>query len=224
MKKLFLIDAAGNLALFGLVYYWLGLGEASALELIWTGVLALVIALLAGWLMALPFASSVAASFRRAPLMLLWLPFAGALGGLCWWLSGLGDPLTRVLASFLRIGVDPVRAASVLGWVACVASFLLFLGWAVPVAARLARVGWKADWRPPRLPVTYWFVAIAYVLVGLVLPCWLFFWTPRVTGPWAEVGSFAARAGLAFVIYVGCWLAFARYLNGQSLLPEEEMK
>ena len=66
MKKLFLIDAAGNLALLGLIYYWLGLGEASVFQLGVTAVLALVIALLAGWLIALPFATSPAESAKRS--------------------------------------------------------------------------------------------------------------------------------------------------------------
>lgn len=220
MKKLFLLDAAGHAALLGLGYYWLGLGEASVAQLVWTAVLGLGLALLAGWLVALPFNGSAAVSARRAPAMLPWLVFAGALASFCLFVASSGDGVTRALAAFLRIGVDPDKAATVMKWVAVVLAMLLMFGWALPVAGRIARAGLRTDWRPPRLPMTYWFVAIGYVLAGLLLPWWLFFWTPAMSGAYAELGSFVARTGLALVLYVGGWLGFARYLGGQTALPE----
>lgn len=210
MLKLFFLDAAANLALFGLIWYWLGIPVARTSQLAATAALALLIALLAAYLFALAFTREIKTAFTQTPRYLAWLAALALLAAVFLYLRSHAEDLGLSIGSWLtyqmRVPIAPERARLVYEWILLLATAIVFFCWLLPIAARPI-----AQWRSrPSFAPRYLFLVAAYVLLGLYLPWRLFFWTPELTSYSAQLLSAALRWSAAFTLYVACWLEFAR--------------
>ncbi len=225
MTRTFLIDAVGNLVLFALVFYWLGLPVASAGNLAWAAILGLMIIALAAYLVAFGFNRDSRAATGKVPVMLIWLLLVGlvlaALTPVWNWAPSIGNWLGSALTFGTRTPVKPEWVTTLYRWVVGLAGGLVVAGIFLPAAARAAEKGSSglSDWRPI-FSGGYLVTALIYAFAGLWLPWTLFWWIPAIASFEGQMTSFVLRVGLAFAIYVGAWLIFARYCRTQAVSPE----
>ena len=210
MLKLFLFDAAANLAVFGLIWYWLGLPVARTSQLAATAGLALLLAVLIAYLFAVAFTREIKGALVQIPRYLLWLSVLAFFALATLYLRAQFADFAFWLGSWFTFQLrTPVAAESVgklLDGLLAVLAALVFFCWLLPIAARPV-TQWRA--RPTFSPKYLALVAV-YVLLGLYLPWRLFFWTPEITSYAAQLISAGLRWSLAFAIYVAAWLEFAR--------------
>jgi hypothetical protein len=84
---------------------------------------------------------------------------------------------------------------------------ILWLG-ALAFLARRAVMMLRRD--APRIPLgKVLLCGVILAAVGLVGPWWLIRWVPALEGFGAQMASFLARFGLAYLLLLGCWLVFA---------------
>jgi hypothetical protein len=159
--------------------------------------------------------------WRRALRRTHWLAFVVfgflLLIAACLWFEPQMYSLSRWIASWItslvRQPVDPYLLAR---WIlkpqmAIIVVFVLFIA---PVAARVAE-GTGANWS--WWSWRYLATALAYAVVGLILPMRLFAWVPGVSGPAVELASFVLRTLIALMLGVAAWLWFAQYVRNQTL-------
>jgi len=219
VKTIFFIELFGVAFLVPLVYYWLGIGEASTAQLLWSLFVGMAAVALVAFLVGLAFTRDA----RRALARTHWLSFVVfaflLTVAVCLWFEPQMYSLSRWIASWLtnltRQPIDPYVLAR---WIlkpqaAIIAAFVLVIA---PLAARIA------EGSPARLTGFTWryaAVALAYAIVGLVLPIRIFQWIPGVTGPTAEIASFTLRTLAALSLAVAAWLWFAQYVRRHAI-PE----
>ncbi len=220
---IFLIDALGNLALFGLAYYWLGLPASSTGNLALSAAIAVTMLVLVAYLVALAFNRDPRAAVGRVPVMLIWLAIASlvvaAIIPVWGWAGPIGNWLASALTFSTRIPIQPSWITTAFETAVATIAGLILIGSLLPAAVRACTSGGLHDWRPV-LSLRYTGAAITYAIAGLWLPWTLFWWIPQVTSFEAQMASFVLRAGLAFAIYVSAWLIFAGYCRTQTLPPE----
>ncbi len=225
MIRVFLIDALGNLALFGLAYYWFGIPASSATNLALSAALLALILALAAYLVALAFNRDPVASTRRIPVMLIWLAVLAllfaALTPVWGWATPIGNWLGSALTFGTRTPVKPEWIATLFRLGVLLFGGLVLIAGLFPAAARAATTGTLRDWRPV-LSLGYIAGAFTYFFAGLWLPWTLFWWIPAVQSFEGQMASFLARAGLAFGIFVFAWLVFAAHIRQRTLSPERE--
>lgn len=218
MLKLFLFDAVANLAVFGLIWYWLGIPVAKTWQLAWTAALALLIAVFVAYLFAVAFTRGIRAAIPETPRYLLWLGATGLVAAIVLWLRAQSDELGLWIGSWLtyqmRVPIPPERVRGVIEWIVALSGAAVFFCWLLPIPARAV---WTWRGRPVFSPKYLLLVAL-YVLVGLYLPWRLFFWAPEISSYAGQLLSAAIRWSLAFVLYIACWLEFARR-SRQTLTP-----
>jgi hypothetical protein len=223
MRRLVAVQAAVNVALLWLGYYWLGLGEATAAALLWSAVVAFAIVVgtcwqygaALAWFRTEPKDAWRQAVYNLAPLVAFAVVAAAVYAALLWW-QGYSEKPAFTVASFLTLKLRvPVKPAGVLR--AC--NVVLWLVWWVvvpvallPGASAVAAGGWRGfrevasrvrQWR-------YWLQAPACMLGGFWLPWKLIAWAP-LSGSFAlEAASFTARALVAFTLLTCGWLLAAR--------------
>ena len=207
MMKVFFLELFGVAFLVPLVYYWLGIPEASTGQLLWSLVVGMASVAMVAFLIGLAFTRD----WKRALSRTHWLCFV-VFGFLLWvaaclWFEPQLHSLSRWLASLvtmvIRRPVDPYLFSRWLlrPQVLAMASFVLL---ASPVAAWVTagrRTRWGWSWR-------YAAHGFGYALVA---PMWLFSWVPAVAGPVLESVSFIIRTGLALALGVAAWLWFAQF-------------
>jgi hypothetical protein len=213
----------GNALLLWLSYYWLGIGESSALSVVWSALVAIAIACSTCWLHGAAFAyfappeRRLRLAFRAALLNLPALLLAAlAIAGIYLLLARLDEwsarPAFRI-ASYLTLTLrSPVKPASVLR-VFIVALWLV--KWIVvpalllPMVSGVASRGWPGfrdigarlrDW-------LYWVLAPVLSLLAFWVPFQLYAWVPR-TGSFAmEMISFLLRISAGYLLFVAGWMA-----------------
>ncbi|MDX2152031.1 MAG: hypothetical protein SFV54_14935 [Bryobacteraceae bacterium] len=194
-KILWLVQAVGNAALAGLVWVWLGLGDAQIWQLALTAVLGLFVVCAALWLhggtlasFRLGFAGWGRAA-RSLPWLVLWLVMVVAA---CWAVVRFGKTAGPWLA--------PVVV-------------LLFL----PPACALSTDGLrglfgKEGWRP----FSNWrFLVLAPVVAASAgfVGYQLIWWVPAVSGLTMQAVSVGLRFGLAYLIVVSAWVAILFFVG-----------
>jgi hypothetical protein len=221
MKRLWLIQAAGNALLFWCAFNWLGLRDARASQLAETAVFGLLILILWLWLQDGTFAYCADRSlglwgaFRRGGKTLAVFSAVVIVFALIFWLLGmLQGPLTTAgertaswLTFHLRKPIKPIT------WVKTYLAMLWVVRWIVlpiavlPIVAGAARNGARGMWR--KSSKVFGLQYLAALLIGFYLPSVLMSWVPKLTDTTAQVLSFAVRFGLAYVLIISAWLAVA---------------
>jgi hypothetical protein len=208
--QVFFVVMAGFSFLVPTVYYWLGIPEATAGQLIWS----LVVGIVAVGVVAFLLALGLLRDWRQALRRTHWVSFF-AFGfllwvALClWWepyLMELGRWMAAALTAMLRRPVEPDLFAR--GVSALTLIYVSFVALA-PMAAWLA-LGRRAAWG---MSLGYWGKGAAFVLVGLVAPFWIFAWVPGLTGTALEVASFTVRTLAALALAAGAWVWFAQVVR-----------
>lgn len=215
--KLFAIEFLGLAFLVPLVYYWLGIPEASTGQLLWS----LLVGVFAVAMLAFLIALALLRDWRKALLRTHWLCFF-VFGFLLWialclWfepqLYSLSRWLASLLTSVVRTPIDPYFFSR---WLLRPATLMIVSFLAIaPIAAWLA-AGQRTRWVRTKL---YWLQGLAYAALGLVAPVLIFTWVPGVTGTTAEIASFAARTAIALGLAVAAWIWFAQVVHREVLEP-----
>ena len=210
MKRLLILQLAGNAVLLWLAYVWLGVGESSIPRLLWSAILALAILAAFCWLHG-----DTLAWFRGGRIgqrVVVFLLAAIAVIVLYGLLSRFADTTAQwgfQLASYLTLKFrKPVKPATIqrifsVGW--WLVRWVLLPLVLLPIASGMAtrgrpEWGWKGRG---------WLLVPFLLLAGLWLPFVLLGWVPRVGGFWLQMVSFAIRFGLAYLLFVGAAVALA---------------
>jgi hypothetical protein len=234
MKRLVLLHVLGNAALIGIVYWWLGLGDANAGQLLLTVVMGLA-AILAGlWLHAGSFAwfrdnqpSKLAPAFRST---LRKLPaFAVAALGvllvylLIQWIESLLYPAATTFASWLtfhlRKPVRPLWMIRGLQGIFWALRWLILPAFVLPLLSAIAGHGWRGfrylkNSRMQTLPRYFWLKCAVLTLTAFYVPDLIIHWVPRVKGISMETFSFATRFLAAYFLLVASWLLLVFISSG----------
>jgi len=217
------LELAGNALLLWLAYYWLGIGEGTAGQLLWGAAVALAITAAACWMHGAAFAYFGPAKRRVRPALasalrniLPLLLAAAALVGVYFLLSQCAGwsarPAFRI-ASYLTMKLrKPVKPSSVLRWFQ-VAIWLM--DWMVvpvlvlPMMAGIAGRGWAGfrDFGARLRQWLYWIETPALALAAFWVPFRLYDWVPRTHSFGMEMTSFVLRIAAGYLLFVGAWLA-----------------
>lgn len=221
MRRLWLLQAAGNALLFWCAFTWLGIRDSKSWQLMETAVF--------GWLILVPWlwlqdgtfvycgdrSQDLWTAFRKSLRTLaIFSAVVVVFVALCWVLGKLDAPLTKAgerTASWLTFHLrKPVKPAT---WVRSYLAVLWGVRWIVlpalvlPVAAGTARNGVRGMWR--RGSKVFWLEYLMALGVGFYVPSVLMGWVPKLTGTTAQLTSFVFRFGFAYVLIVTAWLATA---------------
>jgi hypothetical protein len=221
MKRLWLIQAAGNALLFWLAFTWLGIRDSRNWQLAETATLGLLILAAWLWLQDGTFtycadrSQGLWAAFRKSlKTLAIFSAIVIVFVALCWALGKLDDPLTTLgqkTASWLTFHLrKPVKPAT---WVRSYLAVLWGVRWIalpallLPVAAGAACHGVRGMWRRTRK--LFWLEYLVALVVGFYVPTLLMSWVPRLIGTTAQVTSFVLRFGFAYALIITAWLAIA---------------
>jgi len=203
VKRVFGLHLAANAVLLALIYFWLGIRDARAWQVLLTLVLGTAIVASALWLHAATWHWMVARDWRVPRVTFVKFAVGFAIFVVVWWLLSLipvsrGALWTASLATLKsRKPVTPESIERIFQAV------LWLVRWfALPIL--LFR-----QWRNFR----FWGLLAAVLLLSVYLPERLVHWTPGFKNTAAEVVSVLLRWGLAYGLAVAGWLAvlwFAR--------------
>jgi hypothetical protein len=231
LRTLAILHLVVNALLLWLGYSWLGIGETRAATLIWSFLVALLIASLACWTYGAAFAffriedrPGVWRAWRTAlrnlaPLGLAMLCLAVIYVLLQRWADYSPDPAARV-ASYLTLHLrKPVRPASVLR---IFSAGLWLVRWVVlpvlwlPLVPAIAEKGWAGFrvWGSPGRRWIFWLQAPLLLLGALWLPFKLLDWVPHLSSFSAQMASFSARFLAAYLLFIACGLLLAFVTSG----------
>jgi hypothetical protein len=231
LRGLALVHVLANVVVLWLGYYWLGIGETRAATLVWSGLIAVVVAGLGCWTYGASLAffdgeanRRVSAAWKSALRNLLPLAVAAAIVCAIYYLLSIWDdysshPASQV-ASYLTLKLrKPVRPSSVLrvfrvvlGLVRWVVLPVLLL----PMISAISSRGWGGFRRVGSLARTwlYWIQAPLLLLCAVWAPLEILTWVPRVHGFGLEAASFTVRAFVAYLLFVVAWLVLAFVTSG----------
>jgi hypothetical protein len=221
MKRLWLIQAAGNALLFWCAFTWLGIRDSRTSQLAETAVFGILILVPWLWLQDGTMvycgdrSQGLWGAFRKsAKTLALFAAVVIAFIVLFWALGRLEGPLTTAgqrTASWLTFHLrKPIKPAT---WEKSYLAVLWSVRWIVlpalmlPIAAGAACQGARGMWR--RGTRVFWLEYLIALAVGLYVPTLLMTWTPKLIGTTAQVLSFVARFGLAYSLIISGWLALA---------------
>lgn len=218
-----LLQLICNAILLWLVYYWLGIGEGTAGDLLWSALVALAIAGAACWLHGAAFdyfgesrrklLPAMRRTVRNVPALLAAMV---ALTGVYLLLSVIGGwsprPAFRI-ASYLTLELrKPVRPSTVELWFTVA---LWLVKWmavpvlALPMLAGIASHGWAGfrefGWRARRW--WYWLATPVLATLALWVPFKLYDWVPRTASFGMEMTSFVLRIAAGYLLFLAAWLA-----------------
>ena len=219
MKRLWLIQAAGNALLFWCAFTWLGIHDSNTWQLVETAVVGLLILLPWLWLQvgALAYCGDRSRglwpAFRGSlKTLALFSAIAMAFVLLAWALGKLDGPLAQAgqrTASWLTFHLrKPIKPTT---WARAFQAALWGVRWillpvlVLPIAAGAARNGARGMWRAGRK--VFWLQYLMALLAGFYLPVLLLHWVPKLDGTTAQVLSFTLRLVIAYALMVTAWLA-----------------
>jgi len=217
-----LLQIFGNALLMWLLYYWLGIGEANAGQLLWSALVALLIAAAACCLHGAAFEYFRESPRRLRPAfgvtlrhLLPMLAAVIAIGVVYLFIFQIADWCSKpafTIASYLTQKLrTPIKPASLLkGFLAVlwVVRWIVLPVLLLPMVAGIASRGWSGfgafgararSWR-------YWIEALALTLLALWIPFRLVGWVPHANSFSMEMISFLARATAGYLLFVGAWL------------------
>jgi hypothetical protein len=225
LALLFVLHLFGNALLLWLGYYWLGIGESSALQLAWGAFVILVFICSALWLHGTalslfnsPRESNLPSAARStlhhlAPLFVIAICAGAIYALLAWWHNSFGHQ-AFVIASYATMKLrKPIRPASVLR---AVHVLIWILRWLVvpviffPLAAAAAKHGWRgfttnffrrSKW------ILYAAAVCLLLLCAISLPLKLVGWVPEIPRFLLQMASFLARIGVGYLLFVAALLS-----------------
>ena len=221
MRRLWLIQAAGNALLFWCAFTWLGIRDSKSLQLIETAVFGLAIVIPWLWLQEGTLAycgdrtQGLWPAFRRSVKTLALFTLIVVIFGLLFWALGqlipslttAGERTASWLTFHLRKPIKPATLVKIylavlwgVRWIVLPAIFL-------PMAAGAALNGARGMWRGGGR--VFWLQYLVALLVGMYVPGWLIHWVPKLTGTVPQVVSFLARFGIAYAVLTTAWLMAA---------------
>jgi hypothetical protein len=226
VRGLAILHAVMSALVLWLGYYWLGIGETRAATLLWSGLIAVLVAALACWTYGASLAffdagqnGRVSAAWKAALRNLLPLAVAAAAVAFIYYLLSIWDDYSShpafQIGSYLTLKLrKPVRPASVLrvfrvllGLVQWVALPVLLL----PMIAAISAHGWRGFQSAGALARKglYWIQTPLLLLCSLWAPLEILGWIPRVHSFGLEAASFTVRALVAYLLFVAAWLMLA---------------
>lgn len=200
MKRVFLLHLVGNAVLIGLLYVWLGIRDARALQILATVVLGAV--LLAGtlYLHAGTWHWMRAHDWRVPPRTLARFAVGILIFTVIGWLLSL-IPVDRaglwtasLLTFKIRKPFNPDTVSRIFRTILWIVKWFI-----VPVFL-------FGEWRRPK----FWVVCAGVLLVGWYVPQRLVYWTPDFKTTTAEVISVVLRWSMAYVLATAAWLFLLR--------------
>ncbi|MGA2773783.1 MAG: hypothetical protein ABSG26_23540 [Bryobacteraceae bacterium] len=229
--RLFAIHIVGNALVLGLAYYWLGIGESSAVTLVWSAALALIILSMACCLHGgtLVFfradqPRSLSAAFRTvlrhmAPFLAAVILIAAVYWLLAQWAAYSATPALRIAAWCTLKLRKPIKPATVLrafDLVLALVRWMVIPVFVLPMFSGIAAHGWRgaAEFGRHRRSRFYWFAAPLLLLCALALPWHLVAWVPRVGSFTLEMLSFMARAAISYLLFITAWTFLASLTSG----------
>lgn len=229
MKRLWLIQAAGNAFLFWCAFAWLGIRDSRTSQLMETVVFGLLILVPWLWMQDATFAycgdrsQSLWEAFRKgARTLAVFSAVVIAFVVIVWALGKLQGPVATAgqrTASWLTFHLrKPIKPDS---WARGYLAVLWGVRWIVvpvlilPIAAGAALQGARGMWRRSRriLGVQY----IVALVIGFWVPGLLIHWVPNLTETAAQVVSFVMRIAVAYLLMITMWLAVAFFSAGQKV-------
>jgi hypothetical protein len=230
-KKLLALHLGGNAILLGGAYGWLWIAEATVVEVVWSGLLALGIVFAAVWLHGVALAAfhgesalPLGATLRRVHRLLPWALLAAAVACAGAWLGQFEGRVTAWLASvftlWLRTPVSPRQVA----WVypallrGCCLVALLCLA---PLASQAAGGGRLRQALGVMGRPRYWITCAVLVFAGLYVPGRLVGWVVEWESLAARLASVAVRFAVAYALAVTAWLALAAAIARLAARPAE---
>ena len=226
LSVLAILHLVAHALLLSLGYYWLGIGESRGSTLLWSAAVALAAIALACSAYGASFAYFHAgesqrplAAWRTAlrhlfPLSVLAITTAILYALLAIWSAYSSTPAATV-ASYLTLTLrKPVHPSAILR---VFDTALWLIRWVVlpalllPIVSNAARQGWRGlrGLGAATRKWWYWIQAPLLLLCAVGLPLKLLGWVPHVNGFGMEAASFVLRAGVAYLLFVGAWLALA---------------
>jgi hypothetical protein len=223
LRKLFLLHFVANGLLLWLGYEWLGVGESTGPRLALSAFYAL--ALLAGacWLHGAAFAffrlgsgtkAAVHAALRNlVPLVVAAILVLGLYSLVAWAADASGQPAFKLaswLTLHLRSAVKPTAIARVFNALFWILRWVVLPVGLLPMASGISSLGWRgfgeitwrAGWR-------YWVAVPVLLVMGFILPFATIGFVPGITGFALELISFAIRALIAYLLFLGSVFALA---------------
>jgi len=207
---------AGNAALVGAAYAWLGIAEANWAAVLGSAGLALLVIVAGLWLHAAALAAfhgvGPGLALRRLPKVLPWAIVAAAVVMAGVWLAGYAPKVSAWLASWLTLRFRAAVSPRQVDWIypgllraVCAVAVLAL----VPLASEAAGgFGLRAGLRVAARP-RYWVACAVLVFAGLYVPGKLVGWVPAFESLAARAASVVVRFGLAYVLAVTAWLTLA---------------
>ena len=233
-KKIWALHLVANAAVVEGAYLWLGIGDASALQLAATVLFGVLLVAFTVWLHGIVFAHfgepelPLSRSFRTAWRHLLPLAavavVAVALYWLLEWLLGRAYSPAANTASWLTLHLHrPIRPAlilSIITWKVRVLEWWVVPVLLLPLVAGIAGDGWRGVARARFACLrtwTFWIGCPVLLLLAFYVPWRLIGWVPYQGGLGLEMTSFVFRWLIAWLLFVTAWFAVVALACGRQL-------
>jgi hypothetical protein len=231
MRRLYLLHFFGNAALAVLIYEWLGIPDAKALDLAATFVLGLSILFFALWLQSGSLVwfrdqqpAELKPSFQSALRKLPAFAVAVLLTLILYWLINWLETITYSPATHfaswltlkLRVPVPPARMYEGVQAGIWAVRWLIAPAYVLPFLSAAAAHGWLAFRGTGHRdsPRYYWLKCVALTLVIVYIPALLIHWTPELKTIPMETASLAIRFLAAYLIFEAAWVALMFLSSG----------
>ncbi len=239
-KRLWLLHFLVNAAILTGAVLWLKIPDASAWQLLFATVAALVLVAVALWLHAGTFAYFLAAQGtgegslstgfktgrRHLFAFVLWSAIFAVLICLTLHLAGKATDtdafaswLRSIMPAFLRRSISLDTVDSVVNWAINLVLYVLIPALLLPFAVQFAGHGFSAfgstlkAWRQTVGRFSYWAWFCVLALLGIYLPSLIAHWVPEFSSLILENLSMTVRFALAFAFAVTAWLMLTSMLG-----------
>lgn len=218
------IQLGANLGLLAFAYWWLLWPDEHVWQVIASLIAAAGLVFVTAWLQTgtlsyLRNNSAIRVAFRHSlrcvPAFLVWaITFAIVLSAFTWIRSHVAQASVR--GAQLTNG-NPRQIHSLGDWIIAILQYVFvpafFFVFISQIADRGFR-GWHLRASRQLKELRYWSVFAIALLIGALLPYKLIWWIPvKASGVAAEAWSAGLRFGLAYLLGVSAWIAFARELS-----------
>ena len=224
IAALWLAQSVGNAIVLALAWWWLSWPDAHVWQVAASFVAAAVIVFIALWLHCGTLACFAAPEghltfcFRRAlariPAFVIWVLLCAAL---IWGLHWVKSQIPQVSVRLAQLsGASPRHVYHGANWMALFLQWIVLPAVLLPVAAETSAAGMRG-WHVRALrrlrSGIYWVGFALALIVGVYLPYKLIWWKPHSAALRQELWSFGVRFGVAYLLCVTAWMAFAAVLG-----------
>jgi len=233
--RLWVLHLVANAVVVGGAYLWLGIGDATGLQLTATAVFGLLLIAFTVWLHGVVFAHfrepelPLRRGFRAAlrhlpPLILVALVVIALYWLLGWLFDKYAYSWSAKTASWLTLHLRRPCQPATLFWIAT--AKLRIWEWVIlpvvflPLAGGVAQNGWRGfAGKSFAMLRRWWFWVLCPVLLlaAIYLPWKLFHWVPYQGKLGAEMTSFLLRWLGGWLLFVTAWFAVVALACGRRL-------